>query len=288
MESGRKPLPLSAGHATAPASLPERLRVFVLTGQSNSLGTAADPKEEDPAPGPSPLDARVPFFWANRSTRSGDNPGVLIGDSGGRILTLGPQQGEGSNPMFWGPEIGFGRRLTEAGVSNFLIVKASRGGGGNGFWFKNGADNHMYRHVKETVEAAVSALPAGAVFTLEALLYLQGESDSDREAPIAGERLRALAANLRKDLPHAEAMKILVAGIAAPGPRRDIVRAQQSALPAADPTFRYVDTLDLAPHLYDQLHFDKTAKLEIGRRLADAWLNWNGLPHPSQSIFNHS
>ena len=42
--------------------------------------------------------------------------------------------------------------------------------------------------------------------------------------------------------------------------------------PSIDPTFSYVNTLDLGPQLYDALHFNKSAKLELGRRLADAWL----------------
>ena len=103
---------------------------------------------------------------------------------------------------------------------------------------------------------------------------MQGESDSVAEAMLSGERLRTLAANSRKDLPNATAMKVFVGGIAAAGAGRDIVRAQQSALPAADPTFRYLDALDLRPQLYDGLHFNKPAKLELGRRLARAWLDW--------------
>lgn len=248
--------------------------MFILTGQSNSLGTSADPAETDVSPGADPIDARVPFFWANRSTRAGDGPAVMIGHSGGRILTLQAQEGEGANPVFWGPEIGFGRRLAAAGVTDFLVVKASRGGGGNGFWLKGSADDHMYRHVVETAKAALAALPPGADFEVAALLYVQGESDSAQEAESSGERLRLLAANLRGDLPHAGDMRVLVGGIAAPGANRDIVRARQSALAANDPSFRYIDTLDLAPLLYDKLHFNKSAKLALGRRMADAWLAW--------------
>ena len=248
------------------------MNLFILTGQSNSLGTTADPGEKDPSPGADPMDARVPFFWSNRSTRAGDGPAVLIGDSGGSILTLRAQQGEAADPLFWGPEIGFGRRLASAGASDFLIVKASRGGGGNTFWLKGATDDHMYRHVVDTVRLAVAALPEGKDFDLAALLYVQGESDSDTEASASGERLRLLAGNLRTDLPHAHGMKVLVGGIAAPGPNRDTVRAQQAALPEADPAFRYIDTLDLRPLLYDNLHFNKFAKLELGRRMADAWL----------------
>jgi hypothetical protein len=255
----------------------KRINVFILTGQSNSLGTTADPAEQEKAPPTDPLDAGIPFFWRNRSTRAGDGPAMLFGDSGGKILPLQVQQGEGANPLFWGPEIGFGRRLAAAGVTDFLIVKASRGGGGNRFWLKGSADDHMYRHVVETVHQAVSALPDGVAFETVALLYVQGESDSADEASASGERLRLLAENLRQDLPHAADMKVLVGGITAPGASRDIVRGQQASLPAQDARFRYVDSLDLRPLLYDQLHFNKIAKLELGRRLADAWLADKGL-----------
>lgn len=262
-----------SGSDKAAVSIARHVRVFVLTGQSNSLGATEDTGEKDISPGEDALDAMVPFFWSNRSTRTGDGPSVLYGDSGGAIVSLRIQQGEGKNPLFWGPEIGFGRRLAAAGVTNILIVKASRGGGGNGHWLQDG---EMYRHVVETVRQAVLALPEGTEFDIAALLYIQGESDSESEARASGERLRLLARNLRKDLPNAANMKVLVGGIAAAGQNRDIVREQQSGLPAIDPTFRYINTLDLQPQLYDQLHFNKQAKLEIGRRMADAWLATGG------------
>ena len=250
-----------------------RLKIFLLTGQSNSLGTTADPDEKNIYPGENPVDQEIPFFWRNRSTLNQDGVARLYGDSEGRITTLQPQQGEGKNPAFWGPEIGFGRELVSDGIKDFLIVKASRGGGGNGFWVKNSSDDHMYRHVVETVQLAVSALPSGMKFDITAMLYVQGESDSEEEANISAERLILLAANLRNDLPHARDMKVVTGGIAAPGPRRDIVRKQQSLPPTMDHSFVYVDNADLSTQLYDQLHFNKRAKLEIGRRMARAWLD---------------
>lgn len=33
----------------------------------------------------------------------------------------------------------------------------------------------------------------------------------------------------------------------------------------------YIETLDLEDDLYDRLHLDRSAKLELGRRLAEAW-----------------
>ena len=252
----------------------QRLKIFVLTGQSNSLGTTADKKEPDITPGKDPVDAQIPFFWANRSTRAGDGPAVLYDDSGGKIVSLRAQKGEGANPLFWGPEIGFARHLAANGMKDFLVVKASRGGGGNSFWLKGGSNDHMYQHVVNTVQQAIKALPAGITFEIAALIYVQGESDSAAEAEASGERLRLLSTNLRKDLPSAAAMKFIIGGIASGGKSGDIVRAQQSALPDADPTFRYIDTLDLRPQRYDNLHFSKGAKLELGQRMAKAWLEW--------------
>ena len=273
-------LTLVAGEAWSQDEAPplkangQRVRIFVLTGQSNSLGTTADKKEPDITPGKDALDAQIPFFWANRSTRGGDGAAVLYDDSGGKIVSLRAQKGEGADPLFWGPEIGFSRHLAANGVKDFLFVKASRGGGGNSYWLKGGRDDHMYRHVVETVQQAIQALPQGVTFEVAALLYIQGESDSPAESAASGERLRTLVKNLRKDLPKAAAMKAIIGGIASGGEKSDVVRAQQSALAKNDPTFRYIDTLDLCGQRYDNLHFSKGAKLEIGQRMAKTWLEW--------------
>jgi len=250
------------------------IRIFILTGQSNSLGTTADKNELDITPGDDPMDALVPFFWANRSARDGDGPAVLYDDSKGKIVSLRAQKGEGLNPLFWGPEIGFGRHLAAGGMKNFLIVKASRGGGGNSFWFKGSCDDHMYRHVVNTVRQAIKALPSGSSFEIVAMLYVQGESDTPGEAAVSGQRLRLLAENLRNDLPNAAGMKVIIGGIASGGEKSDVVRVQQSALSAADATFGYIDTLDLQFQRYDNLHFSKGAKLELGRRMARVWHKW--------------
>lgn len=253
----------------------QHLKIFVLTGQSNSLGTTADKKEPDITPGKDALDAQVPFFWANCLSRNSDGTVKLYDDSGDKIVTLRAQKGDGANPLFWGPEIGFARHLAANDVKDFLFVKASRGGGGNSYWLKGSRDDHMYRHVVETVQQAIQALPQGVTFEVAALLYIQGESDSPAEAAASGERLKMLVENLRKDLPKAAAMKVIIGGIALGGEKSDVVRAQQSALAKNDPTFHYIDTLDLRAQRYDNLHFSKGAKLEIGQRMAKAWLEWS-------------
>ncbi|MCA9080184.1 MAG: exo-alpha-sialidase, partial [Planctomycetaceae bacterium] len=266
----------SAGRNAVKYHSERPLDLFLVTGQSNSLGTMDPADATTPAPPIDAHDAAVPFFWSNRSTRSGDGAATLIGDSGGKFATLQPQQGEGTHRQFWGPEFGFARALAQAGRSDFAIIKASRGGGGNSYWLKGSSDDHMYQHVIQTVTEAVRAIPAGRRYRIRAILYVQGESDNEAEANAAGERLATLIANLRRDLPYAEEAKLLVGGIATQGARRDMVRRQQAAVAESDPAIEYVDNIDLQGQLYDGLHFDRAAKLEVGRRLAERWLDVAG------------
>ena len=101
-------------------------RLFVLTGQSNSLGTT-NAGEADPGPGSDPGDAHIPFFWSNIADAT--HP---IGDSGGAFLTLRDQQGGyyTGSATHWGPEINFGRTLYRAGVRDFAIIKATAAAAG--------------------------------------------------------------------------------------------------------------------------------------------------------------
>ena len=105
------------------ASRADHIRLFVLTGQSNSLGTTAG-GEADPSPGSDPADDAIKFFWHNVADAS-----TSLGDSGGVFTTLQEQQGGyyADSATHWGPEIGFARTLYRAGVRNFGVIKAARG-----------------------------------------------------------------------------------------------------------------------------------------------------------------
>ena len=208
------------------------------------------------------------FFWSNVAPSSSDPDQVnLHGDSTGSVTTLRMQQGDGlSNIRFWGPEFGFARTLWEAGQRDLLVIKASRGGGGNTFWRRE--TGHMYRHVIDSVRTATDALSAdGHEFTIRGLLWVQGESDSPAEASVADLRLEELLDNLREDLPRADRMYAVLGCIAASGGSR-ARRQCQAALAARSADFEYFSNLDLADRLYDGLHFDRDAKLLIGQRFA--------------------
>lgn len=245
--------------------------LFVLTGQSNSLGTT-NAGEADPTSGTDPADSHIKFYWNNIADAT--HP---IGDSGGVFISLQDQQGAYYNgsATHWGPEIHFGRTLFRAGLRNFGIIKASRGGGGNSFWLKTAADHHMYSHVMNTVNAATATLTAnGDTFEIVGLLYLQGESDSGAEAAVAGTHFKTLVDNLRVDLPNASNLHGIIGGIAAAGATRDTVRANHAAIAASTSYIDFFSNLDLQTSTAaDNLHFNKAAKLRIGERYAQAFFN---------------
>ncbi len=275
MKSGTITLSLIAllGAVACPLASAAHYKLFVLTGQSNSLGTT-NAGEMDPTSGSDPADPHIRFFWNNIA-----NATTPIGSSGGVFTSLQDQQGGvyAGSATHWGPEISFGRTLYRAGVRNFGIIKASRGGGGNSFWSKTADDHHMYTHVVTTVNAATATLTAnGDTFEISGLLYLQGESDNNTEANLAKTRIKELTDNLRADLPNAVSLHTIIGGIAAAGADRDTVRAQQAAAGSENSYIDFFSNIDLqARTAADNLHFNKAAKLTIGERFAQAFFSAN-------------
>ena len=259
------------------------VELYVLTGQSNMLGTTAadDPQ---PAPGKDPADAAVRMLWSNVSPANSGWPPRLLGDSGGRFVPLAVQQGDGGkNATFWGPEFGFARELAARGRGPVVIVKACRGGGGNSLWDKATFDRepaagHMWGHLRDTVDVALAALAedAAAAVRIRGFCYLQGESNSAAEAAVAGERLATLVKNLTAHVEErrpgaTRLMRVAVAEIAASraNPRRVQTTAAQQAFCRRFGNAAFVTTADL-PLKADGIHFGGAEKIEIGRRLAAA------------------
>jgi hypothetical protein len=264
----------------ASAARAGNLDVYILTGQSNALGTTAGETPFDP--GSHPADAQTAFFWSNVSTSGSSDPNniVLYGDSGGDISTLVMQQGLDANPAFWGTEFGLARTLYDAGHSDVMVIKVARGGGGNQYWLPG--TGHMYNHIIDEVDAALTAAQlAGNTFDVKGLVYFQGESNGASEAALADVRLRGLIDGLQSHINAtfpgtATAMKTVIGEIAASqsNGNRHLTTDLQKSLAASDAAITFVPTGDL-PLKSDFLHFGRDEKLEIGRRLANAFL---GLP----------
>jgi autotransporter-associated beta strand protein len=247
---------------------PKALKVYILTGQSNSLGTT-NGSELDRLPGLDPADDQIRFWWANVADATSS-----LGSSGGFFKPLQAQQGNNfytGSETHWGPEIGFGRALHHAGERDFVIIKASRGGGGNTNWDK-ASSGHMYDQVVNTVTAACNRLTSqGHSVQIAGLLHLQGESNTTAEATLAGSRFKTLIDNLRTDLPNASGLKGYMIGNVDSSADDATTRTQQEAIAAANPSYLfYADSLDQQDELnpVDNLHHNKRAKLSNGARFA--------------------
>ncbi|MEK7951452.1 exo-alpha-sialidase [Luteolibacter soli] len=263
----------------------ETLKIFVLTGQSNSLGTlgTTDLSMRFGAVGTHPAEQAggVPFYWDNRSdgTAAGD---AALGKSDGWTV-VGAQTGGvyAGNDDHWGPEVGFARMLWNAGYRHFAIVKAARGGGGNSFWQKSAADHHMYDHVVATVSAAVASLPSGYhAHRIAGLLYVQGESNSTTEASEAGTRFSELLVNLKADLAGAASLTGVFGEIGGAGTSRDTTRSAQLALANSRADIGYAESTGLTLQNQDgqSVHYDAESQILLGERMAAEVIGMDALP----------
>lgn len=255
--------------------------VYILTGQSNSLGPTSN--EADYSPGTHPADNLTNFFWANAVAYGGPYPQSLYGTSGGVFQKLQMQQGDGStNPYWWGPEFGFARTLFDAGRTNFVIIKASNAGGGNTLWDKATYDASnsapMWPLLSNTVYTALGQLTAsGRPFKVRGFLYVQGEANSFSEATNTSLRFGLLYSNLltaiNTNFPGtATDMRALIGEIGASqlNPSTQTTTVQQVTFAYSNPQAAFVYTRDQPTK--DGLHFGKAAKLEVGMRLANCFL----------------
>lgn len=261
--------------------------VYILTGQSNSLGTTSS-NETMISPGTHVADAQTHFFWSNVNTTSTDPGSInLYGNSGGMITTLQAQQGDGGgNPTFWGPEFGLARTLYDSGNADVMIIKLSRGGGGNSFWLP--PSGHMHNHLQAQLDIALSAIEnLGHTFAVKGLMYLQGESNNAAEAAAADSRLQTLISNVQSHINsnYANAagnMYSVVGEIAASqsSGNRSLTTNLQEALGDSSNQVAFFRTRD-QPLKADGIHFGGGAKLEIGRRFADAFNSRTWVEHPN-------
>ena len=179
------------------------MHLYILTGQSNSLGAVKD----------SPLNATMLAAYQSEGLLFNGN---MNKDSGVRFETdptwqiVAPQKPDGSgynnNPCM-GPEYGFSyimetkdwgaQLLGEDGT--LAVVKGSLDGGGNGYWLQDAnAYQSLLGSVKESIQDAVAL--GYSNISLDGLMYLQGESNSANEASQAATRFTNFIGYLKSDL----------------------------------------------------------------------------------------
>jgi hypothetical protein len=258
--------------------------VYILTGQSNSLGTTSNETGDyTPNAGTHPADTLTNFFWADAYAYN-NYPPIYYSTSANTFKNLQMQLGDGSsNPYWWGPEFGFARTLYDAGNTNFVIIKVSNAGGGNTLWDKttfetNAAAGSMWYALSNSVRTALGNLnSSGKTFRVRGMIYIQGEANTVSEATNTSLRFGQLYSNLTAAINStypgtATDMRAVIGEIGASqlNPTTRTTAVQQVSFADTNLTTAYVFTRDLP--LKDGLHFGKAAKYEIGMRLANCFL----------------
>ena len=273
--------------------------LFILAGQSNAVGYDALAEKLPP----DTSDEKV-LFWF----RVGDPPpDEHDSTSSSQWVTLRPQpkgtpipkttppeqlppNGKGrqygnfkSDLGGFGPEIGFARTLQARQPSPSLaIVKAAFSGTSmKGDW--NPADpgpgGACYRALRDAVlDARGAAAQRQITLHPRAFLWVQGESDSNAQAaPVYAEALTLLLEQLRKDLDTPALPAFLAINTHFGNDKNPfvpkVVEAQKSVAETSG-LARYVDTEGAETLLPSQTHFTTEGTLEVGRRFAEALLDW--------------
>lgn len=174
----------------------KELKIFLLTGQSNSLGAV----KGSPA-SPELLKKYEPKSTLYWHENFGQREGVFSGASTS-WEQVRPAMPRYNGSLCMGPEYGFAFTLEKNGWfkdADVAIVKASRDGGDNSHWQKNG---QAYKALVQAAKNACAAVDKSRHSRVQfaGLLYLQGESNAGVSVPESAARFLELLGNLAADL----------------------------------------------------------------------------------------
>jgi hypothetical protein len=257
------------------------VRVFVLAGQSNMSGGGA--MDDLPT---APFDLTQPQADIGyHFLIKGPNPNMATDWS--PLRPLWP----GFTGTTYGPELTFGQRLAEQfpGESVAIIKVAANGTDLQNAWAPNADPPSVYQAMIDHVALAMGQLQAaGDEPVISGFVWVQGSGDASNEAKGTEyeANLNELIASVRADwgmnnLPvvfnqyHVDSSRSSD-GIAA-------VRQSQANVAAADPWAEIVNFDDLTLKS-DFIHYTGPTQIELGYRLADAYISLVAVPEPASLL----
>jgi hypothetical protein len=263
---------LAALAGTVPA-LAEDVAVFLFCGQSNMVGfLGEDQLVFDDFDYAQPQDA----IWEEYEIERVDRPGGW-----GPLAPHG-----GAVPMTsYGSELSFGRLVDLSGAhERVAILKVAVGGTSLGGWWVP-SNNALYPEMlAKAVESLGALAAAGHTVRVEGFGWVQGYSDNWDDTWAANYQLNLdeLVTRARQDLTAAGFDALDMHALVTQSPiewaqsgipvnNLTAIRAGKAAWVAADGNATLIDTDGLA--FRDAfIHWDGTSRLEIGRRMARAWI----------------
>lgn len=277
-------------------SAAETRDLVLVAGQSNAVGYDALAEELPTDPG----DQDVMFWFrvgdpppdASDSTSARQWTHLRVQERGNPISRTAPPEqapAEGLRRQYgnfkglkggFGPEMGFARELRVREGRPLAVVKVAFSGTGmRTDWnpADSGAAGACYRAlVEETREAMAAAARRGVTLRPRALLWVQGESDSNaKDSALYEGALSTMIRQLREDLAVPGLQALLAVNIHFGNDKNPFVAKvveAQKAIAAKDALAVYVDTEGAETLKPSQTHFTAAGTLEVGKRFAEALL----------------
>jgi hypothetical protein len=271
--------------STATAA-PAPIRTFVMSGQSNTVGYRANDRYA------LPLSLRGSISGVHSAWFLGNKNGdtlVPYTSSGWNLLEV-QNVGTTSGP-FWpnaegfGPEITLADRLHSHYGEDIAMIKFAVNGASLAVNFNpaNAGTSGYYDELRDYLRQRRTELENSLDQELDwqGFFWLQGESDASANSPQPASadayaaNLAGFVTQLRTDL-ETPALFFVASQInprTATFPPENVAKINNALLAAsADPLFRLAPAVDLMPAGGDNLHFNSPQVMEIGERLADAYL----------------
>lgn len=262
----------------------EVIRVFVIAGQSNAIGSGASADGLPPAVKSPQADVR---FWFDEGPLGAVTNQSIRTTSGGEFVALqhqlDPTQRIFDTGAGFGPEIMVGRALADGLPAPVAVIKFAFNATSLDWHWDPERAGSLYSELIGVIETAMDRLAAdGHTGRLTAVFWLQGEADAWSSASVA-ERYEANLAgfieHLRVDLVSADLpfifgrlhRNVWKSPYGITPANLATIRAAQEAVAAAVPHVCLVDTDNLTL-IADSVHFDASGELMIGARFAAAYL----------------
>jgi hypothetical protein len=232
-----------------------KARVFLLAGQSNMAGAGLYDKlekAEKKAP------ARVKIWNKNQ------------------WQDLGP--GVSANQGRFGPEIAFGRAMRKAFPADeiYLIKTAAGGTSMHKHWHvENGGGAMLKRFLARARDAFKNLADKNVKYTIEGMLWMQGESDAAQGMGAEYEAsLKTFINAMRREFKESEMPFILgriLRSFDKPKGNGPLVRAAQEAVAKQLKNVAWFDTDDF--ELYNKGHYNHKGQIELGNAFAQHFLS---------------
>lgn len=243
-----------------------KLQVILIGGQSNAVGCTDK-------------------FTLDEQYRNGNYENIMLYQEGnfspGAMETIlkGIRWGMGNNPGQMGIEYGIAEELNDV-KPQVGLIRFAYGGTSLIYHWQTKFDQiptevnqkgYCYYEFVNTVKRGLQTYrDAGYNVTVKGMVWMQGESDTDKteeDAKRYGDNLRVLFSQIRNDLDFPD-LKIIIGGISTQpplAPYSDIVREKQKEYCESDSQALYVDNTDI-PIGKDGWHYNGNEDLVLGKR----------------------